>query len=125
VSTFSSTEISSLLQRGVAAARSGRSGEARQLLQQVVKADANNEMAWLWLSGLVATAVQKQACLEQVLRVNPENIYARASLARLQGAPGTRAGDLAAHPGPVSLETLPEHPLELQRGNHNQRSRQR
>ena len=81
------TKITLLLQKGIAAARSGRSIEAQHLLQQVVKADPGNEMAWLWLSGLVATNKQKRACLEQVLRANPENTYARAGLARLHKAP--------------------------------------
>lgn len=84
MNTFPPTEIASLLQKGIAAARTGRSQEARQFLHQVVKTDPNNEMGWLWLSGLMATNEQKHACLEQVLRVNPENVYARAGLERLQ-----------------------------------------
>lgn len=118
MSTFSPTEISSLLQRGIAAARSGRPGEAQQLLQKVVKADSNNEMAWLWLSGLMATHVHKRACLEQVLRVNPENIYARASLARLQDRPVAETRDLAACQSSIGPDTLSEHLLQPQRGNH-------
>ena len=43
-------------------------------------------MAWLWLSGLMATNPQKRECLEQVLRTNPRNAYARAGLARLRKA---------------------------------------
>ncbi len=84
-------EITLQLQRGIAAARSGRSTQAQHLLQQVVKTDPGNEMAWLWLSGLVATSRQKRACLEQVLRANPENVYARAGLVRLQDTPQVQA----------------------------------
>jgi thioredoxin-like negative regulator of GroEL len=125
VSTFSPTEISSLLQRGIAAARSGRSGEAQHLLQKVVKADSNNEMAWLWLSGLMATHVQKRACLEQVLRVNPENIYARASLARLQDRPVAKTRELEACVNSIGPGTLSEQLLKPQRENHKQRSNHR
>ena len=73
-----------LVQQGIAAARSGRSAEARRLLQQVIQHTPDNEMAWLWLSGLVSTNEQKLACLRHVLRVNPRNVYARAGLTRLE-----------------------------------------
>lgn len=80
------TDITLLLQRGIAAARSGRSVEARQMLQQVIDTTPDNEMAWLWLSGLMTTNEQKRACLEKVLQFNPEHVYARAGLTRLQEA---------------------------------------
>jgi hypothetical protein len=76
-------QVVTLLQQGVAAARSGRATEARQLLQQVVRDDPDNETAWLWLSSLVATREQKRSCLVRVLRANPHNAYALAGLARL------------------------------------------
>ena len=94
MATSPSTEITALLQRGITAARSGRSVEARQILEQVVKADPDNEMAWLWLSGLVTTREQKRTCLERVLRANPENVYARAGLARLQDTPQIEGDEL-------------------------------
>lgn len=88
------TQTTTLLQRGIAAARAGRSQEARQLLQQVVALDPDNEMAWLWLSGLMATNEQKRTCLERVLLANPDNTYARAGLERLQFAsPSGAAAD--------------------------------
>jgi hypothetical protein len=78
------TETVMLLQKGIAAARAGRSQEARQLLQQVIKTDPDNEMGWLWLSSLMATSEQKRTCLKRVLIANPENVYARVGLERLQ-----------------------------------------
>jgi hypothetical protein len=48
-------------------------------------------MAWLWLSGLMTTNEQKRACLEMVLTANPENVYARAGLTRLQNPSQTEA----------------------------------
>lgn len=57
------------------------------MLQQVIDTEPDNEMAWLWLSGLMTTNEQKRACLEKVLQVNPEHVYARAGLTRLQEAP--------------------------------------
>lgn len=94
VNVTSSAEITVLLQRGIAAARSGRTIEARKSLQRVIQSDPGNEMAWLWLSGLMTTNEHKRACLERVLQANPENAYARASLVRLQDTPQTDADAL-------------------------------
>ena len=109
------TRVTLLLQKGIAAARSGRSIEAQQLLQQVVKADPGNEMAWLWLSGLVATNKQKHACLEQVLRANPENIYARAGLARLKKAPCAETDELEERLASVTSGFAPQLPVTAPR----------
>ncbi len=79
-----SSKNTPLLQKGIAAARSGRCEEARRLLHQVIQANPKDEMAWLWMSGLVETNAQKRTCLERVLKVNPQNTYARAGLKRLQ-----------------------------------------
>ncbi len=100
-----------LLQRGVAAARSDRSAEARQLLQQVVELDPENEMAWLWLSGLMTTTWQKLVCLGQVLRINPDNVYARAGLVRLQNAPQDQTEASEASPAAHGSGSAPQSPL--------------
>lgn len=57
------------------------------MLEQVVGADPKNEIAWLWLSGLMETDQQKRDCLERVLLANPQNVYARAGLERLERTP--------------------------------------
>ncbi len=96
MTTSPPTETTLMLQRGIAAARSGRSDDARQILEQVIEADPSNEMAWLWLSGLMTTNQQKRACLERVLEANPENVYARAGLARLHDGPHMGQDELEA-----------------------------
>ena len=42
--------LKALLEEGITAAKAGQKERARQCLMQVVKADENNEQAWLWLS---------------------------------------------------------------------------
>ena len=42
--------LKALLEEGITAAKAGQKERARQCLMQVVKADKNNEQAWLWLS---------------------------------------------------------------------------
>ena len=65
------TSTGELLQKGINAAKDKRIVEARSILKQVVKLDPRNEMAWLWLSGVVETDEQRIVCLENVLAINP------------------------------------------------------
>lgn len=62
-----------LLRRGVEAARVGQRTEAREILFQVVDQDPHNEMAWVWLTGLVDGLEDKIIACENVLTINPAN----------------------------------------------------
>ncbi len=78
---MTTTDVSSWLQEGIAAAKAGEQARARGLLQQVVEADENNLQAWLWLSGVVTTLEDREVCLENVLTLDPANEKARQGLA--------------------------------------------
>jgi tetratricopeptide (TPR) repeat protein len=94
-------QINDLLQQGIAAAKAGRKEEARRLLTQLVDIDEHNEKAWLWLSGVVESAEDRQICLENVLALNPDNRHAQAGLEWLrQHAP----------PPPAAPAEIPEPP---------------
>jgi tetratricopeptide (TPR) repeat protein len=62
-----------LLQQGVDAARAGRKMEAREIFMHVVELDQRNEMAWMWLTGLVDDLEDKIIACENVLAINPAN----------------------------------------------------
>jgi tetratricopeptide (TPR) repeat protein len=72
------------LQTAIQAARTGKREEARDLLIQVVEADPQNEMAWMWLVGLVDSLEDRIVACENVLTINPGNENARAYLTKLQ-----------------------------------------
>jgi len=67
-----------LLRQAVQAARNGRELTARDLFQDVVRLDPNNELAWMWLSGLLAPLEDRLAACERVLSINPGNQRIRA-----------------------------------------------
>jgi tetratricopeptide (TPR) repeat protein len=77
---MSTGEISTWLQEGLAAAKAGERARARELLMRVVEVDENNLQAWLWLSGVVTTLEDREACLENVLTLDPTNEAARKGL---------------------------------------------
>ena len=72
-----------LLRQGVDAARAGRKTDARDLLIRVVEVQPRNELAWMWLTGLVDDLEDKIIACENVLAINPANDKVKAYLGRL------------------------------------------
>lgn len=69
-----------LRQKGITAAKSGNKDEARQLLQQSIRLEPNNEAAWLWLASVARDAEERRFCLEKLLEINPNNETALKAL---------------------------------------------
>ncbi|MDX1520389.1 MAG: hypothetical protein R3264_02025 [Anaerolineae bacterium] len=98
----------SMLEDAIAAIRSGDKETGRQLLEQILEEDENNEDVWLWLSSVVETDEDREICLENVLALNPNNIVAQKGLEAL------RSGTFNVHDGGgEALETDEDRPLEL------------
>ena len=56
---------------------------ARNLFQDVVRIDPNNELAWIWLTGLLDPLEDRITACERVLSINPGNRQIRAYKDRL------------------------------------------
>ncbi|GIV96839.1 MAG: hypothetical protein KatS3mg057_1496 [Herpetosiphonaceae bacterium] len=67
--------------------RTGEVERGRQLLEQIVQQNPNDEYAWLWLSSVVPDDQKRRYCLERVLSINPQNEAAQRGLAKLPPAP--------------------------------------
>jgi membrane protein YdbS with pleckstrin-like domain len=70
-------------QQGMAAMRRGDRLAAKQLLLAAVESDPKDINAWLWLSGAVDTDQERLHCLQQVLKIDPENAMAGKGIALL------------------------------------------
>lgn len=107
------SEAQRLYLRGVAAARAGQRRVAAGLLTKSVRLDPRNEMAWLWLSGVLEDPQQQAFCLDAVLKLNPQNQHAlrgRRLLAErglLPEAPPQPAAGLSM-PAPAPSTVTPE-----------------
>jgi len=73
-----------LLRHAVELARAGKKDAARDVFLRVVGEDPQNELAWMWLAGLVETLEDKIIALENVLTINPSNEKARNYLQKLK-----------------------------------------
>lgn len=83
------------LKAGIEAARRGDKAEAQKLLRQVTDADARNEIAWMWLASVTENLSERRLCLEQALRINPNNTRAKQALDQLNAVLPPRASDTA------------------------------
>ncbi len=79
----SDASVQAWLRAGITAVKKGDRVQGRELLEKVLAADERNEQAWLWMSGAVDSAEERQICLENVLAINPDNALAKKGLAKL------------------------------------------
>ena len=58
--------------------------EGLRLLRELIREDNDFESAWLWMSVAVESLDQAALCLDNVLRVNPDNAAAAGALHRIR-----------------------------------------
>ena len=81
------------LRLGIEAARRGDRQAAEMLLRQVVANDPDNELAWMWLASSVDDVAERRRCLENALRINPNNTRAQEALRRLGGGSSSASAE--------------------------------
>jgi tetratricopeptide (TPR) repeat protein len=72
-----------LLKQAITAARAGHELTARDIFLQIVESEPRNELAWLWLVGLLDELDDCIYACEMVLDINPGNANARQHLDKL------------------------------------------
>lgn len=98
-----SDQARELRQQGINAAKAGNKDDARQLLQQSIRLEPNNEAAWLWLASVARDQRERAFCLQKILEINPYNDTAKQALAAMN----TTGADAPAAPQKVqSLQKL-------------------
>ena len=95
------------IQQAESAIKAGNTRTAFEILRDVLENNPESERAWWIMSGLVQRK-QRAACLEQVLRINPENQFARKALDDLLASPpGPESKPPRKIPLPTSAERSP------------------
>jgi tetratricopeptide (TPR) repeat protein len=64
--------------------KANRREEARHILRELIREDKDFESAWLWMSVAVDSVDQSIICLDNVLRINPDNADAATALYHLR-----------------------------------------
>ena len=76
--------MSDKLQEAIKAIKAGNKAAGKRLLIEVLKVDRRNEAAWLWMTNVVDDKDERKKCLQNVLKINPQNEAAKRGLALLQ-----------------------------------------
>lgn len=79
-----SPTLEEILANGIAAAKAGHTEEAQEWLVTLLQIDQYNEQGWLWLSGTADNDQDRLDCIQEVLKINPDNVFAQRGLAALQ-----------------------------------------
>lgn len=80
-----SSEIKAKLQEAISLAQAGQLAEARSLLNEIVKADPKQELAWMWLATVSTNRQERIQYLERALALNPKNPTSQQAYSRLTG----------------------------------------
>ncbi len=83
------------LRDALVAAKSGDEEKARMILAEFLRHDPDNVPAWILLSKLATSDVQKAAFLRKVLDIDPDHAYARQALSTLEQAPAPRVAEMS------------------------------
>jgi hypothetical protein len=85
--------LEEMLANGIAAVKAGQMEQAQEWLVALLQIDRYNEQGWLWLSGAADNDQDRLDCMQEILKINPNNAFAQRGLAALRakgvGPPAT------------------------------------
>ena len=61
------------LKQAITLIKSGQKEAGKEILLQILNEDENSDTAWLWMTATVDTDELRMECLEEALRINPDN----------------------------------------------------
>jgi len=106
--------MSDTLQKAIATIKSGNKTAGKQLLSDILKADPDNEQAWLWMTKVVDSHSERVKCLQQALRINPNNETAQYVLKSLQEQSTATSTQPTETSAPSPLKPLKRIPSQNQ-----------
>ena len=67
--------------------KEGKEDEARGILIQMLKQNPKNDEAWVWLASITSDREKRQKCIEEALKINPNNATAKRVLQKMAAPP--------------------------------------
>lgn len=109
--------------QGINAARAKQQDQARQLFQNAIRLDPQNETAWAWMSTVAKDNRERLFCFQELLKINPNNEVAHKGLKQLGVDPatmqpkpvapaGAKAGPASSVPASAAAPGIPVIPPE-------------
>ena len=75
------------IQQAIKLIETGKFDQAHAVLLEKLQAESKNDVAWYWMSKVVATDELREECLQEALKYNPKNSLARAALDEVHAKP--------------------------------------
>ena len=75
------------IQQAIQLIETGNIDQANSVLLEKLKAEPKNDVAWYWMSKVVATDELREECLQEALKYNSKNSLARAELDEMHTRP--------------------------------------
>jgi tetratricopeptide (TPR) repeat protein len=72
------------VQRAITLINAGKKSQAEALLNNMLKSNCDDENVWLWLGYCSDLPDQKKYCYQEMLRINPNNGFAKNALKQLE-----------------------------------------
>ena len=72
------------LKKAIVLIKAGNKSDSVPILKNILKTNRNNELAWLWLSVCADNTEDKKYCLQEALRINPNNEHVKKALEQMQ-----------------------------------------
>ena len=101
---MTNTKALELLTQGIELAREKNIPQARIYVEQAIRLDPKNEMAWLVLASIANTQREQLLCLKRVLELNPTNAQAIKMVQKL----GIEPQALMGNPKPIQPAPPPK-----------------
>lgn len=73
-----------LLQDAVTSIKNGDKVTGKKILLDILNDDPSNDRAWMWMSAVVDTNEMRYECLQEAVKLNPNNRMAKKGLKKLQ-----------------------------------------
>jgi hypothetical protein len=95
------------IQQAIKLIEGGKFDQAHALLLEKLQAGPKNDVAWYWMSKVVATDELREECLQEALKHNPKNALARSALDELEDKPVAASAVPISKWGPIE-QTAPK-----------------
>jgi WD40 repeat protein len=72
--------MSDALQQAIVAIKTGNLALGRGLLEEILRTDPQNDIAWVWMSQTFRSDERRRACLDRAIAINPDNQEAQQAV---------------------------------------------
>jgi hypothetical protein len=106
------------VQQAIKLIDAGQYEQAHTALLSILKTDPKNDAAWYWMSKVMASDELREECLQEAVKINPQNTLAQAALDELENKSIAAAAVPISKWGPIETATPKTKTRSVRTGPH-------